>query len=97
MAVESDDVRVRIEVHLSEVAAAEAGNSDIYVAGNVPALGVWRPDGLKLHRESEGLFSGEFAAVAGSDIQFKVTRGTWRTVERDGRGGDVANRRIRVL
>lgn len=97
VAVESDDVRVRIEVHLSEVAAAEAGNSDIYVAGNVPALGVWRPDGLKLHRESEGLFSGEFAAVAGSDIQFKVTRGTWRTVERDGRGGDVANRRIRVL
>jgi hypothetical protein len=46
VAVESDDVRVRIEVHLSELAAAEAGNGDIYVAG--------------------------------SDIQLKVTRGTWR-------------------
>jgi predicted alpha/beta superfamily hydrolase len=91
------DVRAVIEVRLSEAAEnASAKSIDIFVAGNLKALGQWKPDGLRLKRSEDGLYRGEVSAPAGTLLEFKLTQGTWALVEKDRAGRDIRNRRVEV-
>lgn len=49
----------------------------VYVAGSLPVLGNWRPDGMALARQSDGSWTGEFSAKSGKQVEFKVTLGSW--------------------
>jgi len=51
----------------------------IYVAGNLPLLGTWDPDGLRLARESDSSWSATVSIPAGQTLEFKITRGSWGT------------------
>ena len=62
----------------------------IYLAGSSAQLGVWKADGVKLTRQSDGTFAGDIDGPA----EFKVTRGTWATVEKDPAGNEIGNRRL---
>lgn len=64
----------------------------LYVAGNVAALGRWSPKGLPLVRGGDGIFRGSAKFVRGMQIEFKITRGTWHTVEKDTDGHEMSNR-----
>ncbi len=87
-----DNVRVRIEVKIPVSDNEVESAVEWYLAGNVKELGQWRPDGLKLNRTDDKVYVAEFSLPAGSRVQYKVTRGTWATVEKDAAGKDVANR-----
>jgi len=84
---------VQVVLQLSET---QDGNSEYFVAGNLPAIGSWSPDGLRFKRNAKGQLAATFTAPVDTVVEFKLTKGTWGTVEKDATGGDIANRRLRV-
>jgi len=66
--------------------------SSIYLSGNQPELGDWSGTGLQLTPLGGGRFGASIPFALGTTLEFKVTRGSWETVEKDERGGELANR-----
>lgn len=89
---EEDNIRVRIEVRIPDTVSVAESAADLFLSGNIKQLGEWRPNGLKLNRNDETFYFAEFSLPVGSRVQYKVTRGTWTTVEKDAAGRDIANR-----
>lgn len=91
------EVRVVLEVRVTEVDPLSPSlPSAIYASGNLESLGRWRPKGLRLEPSSDGLFRAEFTVAEGTDVEFKITAGSWQQVEKDTQGRDIANRRFKV-
>lgn len=69
-----------------EVPSDTPVDAPLYIAGDHPALGNWRPDGLPLERNLNGKYSARIFLRPEVEAQFLVTRGSWRWVEsaRDG-------------
>nr|WP_230986497.1 carbohydrate binding domain-containing protein [Cohnella fermenti] len=67
----------------------------LYVSGTFNS---WNPadPAYQLTRNSDGTYSIAFAPDAGTTIQFKITRGSWATVEAAASGADIANRSYTV-
>ena len=84
---------VQVVLQLSE---AQYGTSEYFVAGNLTAIGSWSPDGLRFKRNAEGQLVATFTAPADAVVEYKLTKGTWGTVEKDAKGRDIANRRLKV-
>src|SRR5262245_30910336 len=77
--VTAADQKVRIIVRVP----AETPQADsIYVAGSLPAVGNWRPDGLKLKRQPNGDYQADIDLPSGQTLEFKITRGSWASVEK---------------
>ncbi|MFN7875282.1 MAG: alpha/beta hydrolase-fold protein [Pirellula sp.] len=87
-----DNVRVRIEVKTTDPDSVTEPAGDVFLSGNIKQLGEWRPNGLKLNRTDKNVYFAELSIPVGSRVQYKVTRGTWTTVEKDAAGKDIANR-----
>src|SRR5262245_24073118 len=87
----AEEVRVEFRVTIPKDTPADAR---VYLAGNLPALGRWRPDGLPLKRDAAGRYSAVVALPKGARVEYKVTRGSWRMVEKDKAGRDIANRTV---
>lgn len=83
---------VTFRVHCPAVSAKR----DVYLTGNLPQLGNWNPAGVKLDRVSDTFFVGTILLAEGELLEYKFTRGDWGSVERDRKGNDIANRRLRV-
>lgn len=66
----------------------------IFIAGNVAPLGFWRADGLALTRQDDGRYHATIRVPRGSSIEYKLTGGSWETVEKSAQGGDIGNRRL---
>ncbi len=69
----------------------------IYLAGSLDAVGSWKADGLPLKRGDDGRFHGSVRLPKGAVLEYKITRGSWETVERDKAGGEIANRSLTVM
>jgi predicted alpha/beta superfamily hydrolase len=85
--------QISFEVFVPPDTPAEA---DIYLAGNHPSLGEWKPAGVKLSRTPDGLYTTVLRLPEGTALEYKVTRGSWETVEKTTSGGEVANRTLTV-
>lgn len=85
--------RVRFIVHVPADTPADAS---VYIAGSLPSLGRWQPAGLKLSRQADGTHAVEVALESGRSIEFKVTRGSWQTVEKYADGTDRENRTAKI-
>jgi hypothetical protein len=79
-----------------KVPASTDGSESLYLSGNAEALGSWKPDGLRLDRSKDGTHGARVKLPRGQKMEFKVTRGSWRTVERALDGNDLPNRELRV-
>lgn len=53
-----------------------AGTGTVYLAGSLPELGPWRPDGLALAGEGRER-SVQLTAPAGTTVEYKFTLGSW--------------------
>lgn len=87
-----DHVRIRIELTLPDSDNIVESAEDFYLSGNVKELGEWRPNGLKLNRSDKNVYVAEFSVPAGNRVQYKATRGSWQSVEKDSSGRDIPNR-----
>lgn len=63
---------------------------DIYLAANVRG---WAPDGVKLSRTGN-LAAGVLSVPLGAVVLYKVTRGTWGTVEKAASCAELENRSV---
>ena len=68
----------------------------IYVAGSLPSVGGWKADGVKLARQDDGTHAGEIDVEPGQTLEFKITRGTWETVEKNADGSERPNRPVAI-
>lgn len=64
----------------------------VYVSGSHPNLGAWQAAGLPLQRGEDGKYHGSAELLSGIEHEFKVTRGTWGTVERTADDQNLDNR-----
>jgi hypothetical protein len=84
-------VEVEFEVRLPET---EKG-SQPFLTGNAEELGGWKPDTIALKCGSDGLWRTRCQVPKGR-LEFKITKGTWETVETRADGRSTSNRRARV-
>jgi predicted alpha/beta superfamily hydrolase len=74
--------------------ATTPAGATLHVAGDLPVLGEWSGKGFVLARRADGRHGGTLAIAAGTAMAFKITRGDWATVEKDPKGGEIANRTL---
>ena len=64
----------------------------LYISGSIPALGNWDAAGVPLKKRDDGKFEATVPGLLNTmEYEFKVTRGTWGTVEADADGKDITN------
>ena len=51
----------------------------VFIAGEHPGLGNWRPDGFPLTRMDDLIWSASAVVDGAEPVAFKITRGSWRT------------------
>lgn len=84
---------VTFEVHVPPRTPAE---DDIYISGNIPELGPWDPGRRRLERAGRRRFAVTLEIPVGTRLEYKITRGSWETVEKGSRGEEIANRQLAV-
>jgi predicted alpha/beta superfamily hydrolase len=84
------------QVVVVEVPAGTPADAPVWISGDLPALGSWSGAGVRLERSGDGRYVARLALEPGAAFEFKVTRGSWDTVEKDARGGELPNRRARA-
>lgn len=68
----------------------------LFVAGNLPELGSWRPDGLRMAKGDSGVWHATLQAPKGSLVEFKITLGSWDREALYRAGVVPGNTRIKV-
>ncbi|HZN92397.1 MAG TPA: alpha/beta hydrolase-fold protein [Myxococcales bacterium] len=63
----------------------------LYLTGDAPELGAWRPNAVPLFRRTDGKYVTRVGLEKESTVQLKVTRGSWLTQERGPGAEDVPN------
>jgi predicted alpha/beta superfamily hydrolase len=79
-----------------EVPEGTPADAPVWISGDLPVLGSWNGAGERLERVAGGRCVLRVELERGAAFEFKVTRGSWETVEKDARGGEIANRRARA-
>ncbi|HEX8520820.1 MAG TPA: alpha/beta hydrolase-fold protein [Tepidisphaeraceae bacterium] len=77
-----------------KVPASTPGDAKIYISGSSDALGNWDGKGLELTRSESGRFTVKLKLEENEPIEFKFTRGSWETVEKNLDGSEKANRTV---
>ncbi len=72
--------------------AGTPGDATLWIAGNAAELGGWNPSGLRLARAADGTHRATVEVAPGAALEFKVTRGSWETVEKGAGGEELSNR-----
>ena len=78
-----------------DVPESTPAHTEIWVSGNLPQLGSWNGRGIQARAEG-GRYCAQVQLPAGARVEFKVTRGSWDTVEKGRSGEEIPNRRVTV-
>jgi predicted alpha/beta superfamily hydrolase len=81
-----------------DVPANTPANAEVWISGNQAELGNWNGSGAKLTQSLSGerRYGTCLAFATGTNLEFKATRGSWESVEKDPQGGEINNRLHRV-
>ena len=85
------DIEFRVTVP-SETSA----DAVLYLSGSHQVLGNWQVKGVRLTRHDDGSFHAKVALPRDVTVEYKVTQGSWATVEKDANGGEISNRELLV-
>src|SRR4051794_5947199 len=75
-----DEVKITFKI---KVPAGTAADAKLYLAGDAKPLGEWKADGLEMKKGEDGIYSVAVALPKDKPIEYKVTRGSWETVEKN--------------
>ncbi len=53
--------------------------SKLFIVGSDEKLGGWNPGAVALEKQDDGSWAGAYAFPAGSQFEYKITRGSWET------------------
>ncbi len=87
--VPEGEVVLRFVAHMPDDTPDDA---EIHLSGNHVLLGEWSGRGLVLERGDDGVFRGRLPVQLSTTLEFKVTLGSWDTVEKTADGGERPNR-----
>lgn len=79
-----------------QVPSDTPADARLYIAGNQECFGPWQPDVFELQRLSDGLYQASAQMEIGTRIEYKITRGSWSTVEKGSGGSEIRNRTLIV-
>src|SRR5262249_33385857 len=68
----------------------------LWISGNASDLGGWDGAGVQLKKMEDGKHHGEIEVTSDVEYAYKVTRGSWSTVERGPKGEETANRTFKA-
>lgn len=71
--------------------------SSVYITGNDDQLGNWQPDSIQLDRNQNGNWTKDFSFEKGKKLEFKITRGSWKTQALNSDGSVPPNYAFEVL
>ena len=60
-------------------AKALPAEAKLFIVGNDEKLGGWNPGAVALEKQDDGSWMGVYTFPAGSQLEYKITRGTWET------------------
>lgn len=66
----------------------------LYLTGSEPALGNWEAAGIPLVRAENGKHRATVEVTQGIEYAYKITRGTWGTVEKGPGGEEIPDRML---
>src|SRR5436190_20274353 len=84
-------VTVTITATLPKDTPADAS---IYIAGNLDQLGKWKADGVAMKKLDSGEYQVDLKLPKGETLEYKITRGSWETVEKGASGEELENRKL---
>jgi 1,4-alpha-glucan branching enzyme len=73
--------------------ASTPANGPVYLTGSVNSW-TTADSAYQLTKGTDGVYSITLNLPAGTAIQYKLTRGTWASVEANSNGSDIANRTL---
>lgn len=71
-------------------------SAGIFICGNIPELGNWKPDEIPLTNIESNIWEKSFMLPAGKKIEYKFTRGTWNT-EAVRENGDIPGNSVVII
>lgn len=86
-------VTVAVEV---SVPSTTDSDSNVYLAGNAAILNSWKADGWLLNRSDDGKYRAKIQVPKGN-LELKLTRGDWNSVEVRSDGRNISNRRRQIV
>jgi len=72
-------------------------DAEVFITGNIDALGPWNPGKVELGRIDERVYAVTIILPPGLDLRYTITRGTWDTVERTSDFEPKPDRRLAVV
>jgi len=66
-------------------------DSTVFITGNNPELGDWQPNRIEMNYNSNGYWSSAYRFPTGQKLEYKFTRGNWRSEATDSLGQEFAN------
>ncbi len=85
----------KVTIHFAVTVPPETPRyQQLYLSGNVKELGSWRADGLELKKEDDGRYVATVELAGGVPVEYKVTRGSWNSVERGPDGVEMEDRTL---
>lgn len=78
------------------VPATTPDDAQIWITGNHDLFGNWNGKGAQLKEIGPNLFEFSAELPAGSEIEYKFTRGSFATVEKTAQGNEQPNRKLRI-
>lgn len=73
----SDNSNLQHKVTIQVLVKNPSENQKVYIAGNQPELGNWKPDSFMLDRINDSTFRKTISFKEGTTLEFKVTAGSW--------------------
>ena len=70
--------------------------SKLFIAGNIDEFGPWQPNAFELKPTADGKYEASLELPVGTRIEYKVTRGSWATVEKSSEGAEIKNRSVTI-
>jgi predicted alpha/beta superfamily hydrolase len=86
-----DTVKVTITVTVPKDTDEKA---TLYIAGSLKEVGEWKADGAKLTRNDDGTYKFEADLPKDQTLEYKITGGSWETVEKNDKGEEIENRTL---
>lgn len=93
---DSDKEVVKVDLYVT-VPADTDPDATIYLAGDLPQVGGWKADGVAMKRvNGEPVYHAQLEVPRGAMLEYKVTRGSWDTVEKGAAGEELRNRTLKA-
>src|SRR5687768_4166293 len=85
----ADAVSITFKV---KVPASTPKDAKVHIVGDQTALGEWNAAGPELKKGDDGVWSIVVKLPRDKPVEYKFTRGTWETVEKNADGSEMNNR-----